>query len=224
MRDTLTSRVKRIIAGGAHALVDAVEGLAPDAVMEQIIREVDGAMDEVRTELGRVLAGKHLATRRLAEENRKHEELAEKAELAVKQGREDLAEAAVAHQLDIEAQLPILERAIAEAADSEKELEAYLTALNARRREMVADLQAFRAAREKAAALQEGAGGTVTGDVEGKVTRAQNAFERVFQAHGGVPPGTAPDRKSASQLAELEELTRKNRIQERLAAMKARIG
>jgi phage shock protein A len=224
MRDTLTSRVKRIIAGGAHALVDAIEDLAPDAVMEQAIRELDGAADEVRAELGKALANRHLATRRLAEENEKHEVLAGRAELAVKQGREDLAEAAIAQQLDVEAQLPVLERAIADASDSEKELEGYLTALAARRREMVNDLQAFRAAQAKATALQEGVGGTATGDVAGKVARAEKAFERILGRATGLPPGTAPDAKNAGQLRELEELSRKNRVQERLAAMKAKLG
>ena len=51
-----------------------------------------------------VTARKHLASERLMEENRKHEDLSEKIEFALKESREELAEAAVARQLDIEAQ------------------------------------------------------------------------------------------------------------------------
>lgn len=116
MKESMSSRVGRLIAGSVNAVIDAVENAAPEVVMEQALREIDGATDEVRTELGRVIAGKHLANKRLVEESRKHEALAEQIELAVKEGREDLAEAAIARQFDIEAQIPVLESSIADAA------------------------------------------------------------------------------------------------------------
>ena len=96
MKEAIGARVGRLIAGSVNALIDAVENAAPEVVMEQALREIDGATDEVRVELGKVLATKHLANKRLLEENRKHEELGEQIELAVTQGREDLAEAAIA--------------------------------------------------------------------------------------------------------------------------------
>jgi phage shock protein A len=60
--------------------------------------------------------------------------------------------------------------------------------------------------------------------VEGKVAKASSAFDRVVEKATGVPGGQSADRKSAVQLAELEELARKNRIQERLAAIKSEMG
>ena len=78
MKESIAGRVGRIISGSVNALIDAVENAAPEVVMEEAIREVDAAIDEVRAELGKVLANKHLANTRLMEENRKHEELAEK--------------------------------------------------------------------------------------------------------------------------------------------------
>jgi len=98
MKESIGSRVGRLIAGSVNAVISAVENAAPEVVMEQALREIDGATDEVRTELGRVIAAKHLANKRLIEESRKHESLAEQIELAVKQGREDLAEAAIARR------------------------------------------------------------------------------------------------------------------------------
>lgn len=224
MNETLSSRVKRIVAGGAHAIVDAIEDAAPEVVMEQAIRELDGAMDDVRAELGKVLANKHLATKRLAEENGKHEALGERIELALKEKREDLAEAAISQQLDIEAQLPVVEAAIRDAADGEKELEGYLAALAAKRREMVADLQAFRTAREQASGAIAAPGHAASAGVERRVARAEAAFERLLVKHTGLPPGTAAsDRKTAAQLAELEDLARRDRIRARLAAVKAKL-
>ena len=223
MKESIANRVGRIISGSMNALLDAVENAAPDIVMEEAIREVDGAIDEVRAELGRVIAGKHLANQRLMDESRKHEELAEKIELAVKEGRDDLAEAAIARQLDIEAQIPVLENTIAEAGNQEKELEGYIVALQAKRREMKEELAQFREAQQEskvAAVAGSSTQASVGSGVEGSVRKAESAFDRVMERATGVGSNSMPDRGDASKLAELDELSRNNRIQERLAAIK----
>lgn len=225
MKEAIGTRVGRLIAGSVNALIDAVENAAPEVVMEQALREIDGATDEVRVELGKVLATKHLANKRLLEENRKHEELGEQIELAVSQGREDLAEAAIARQFDIEAQLPVLEASITDAANQQKELEGYVAALAARRREMETELNQFRAAQKAAAAAGAAAGAAGPGGKSParKVGEAEQAFNRVMNRAGGVP-GSAAMGADAAKLAELEDLSRKNRIQERLAEVKAKSG
>lgn len=222
MKENLAARVARIVSGGLHALVDVVEDAAPEAVMEQAIREIDGAIDDVRAELGRVVANKHLANNRLMEENRKHGDLVEQIEIAVNQGRDDLATAAIAKQMDIEAQIPVLENAITDYGSQEKELEGYVNALQAKKREMRDDLRAFRDSRASAGIGATAAGGVTRNQTDGKVSRASEAFERVLERASGIPASRASaDRKSAAQLAELEDLARKNRIQERLASVKA---
>ena len=126
MADTLGARVGRIVSGSAHALIDAIEGTMPDAVIQQTLREIDKAVDDVRAELGRTLASKHLANKRLTEQSSRHEELSGQTELALREGREDLARAAVEHQLDVEAQIPVLEATVADAVKREVELEGYV--------------------------------------------------------------------------------------------------
>lgn len=100
-------------------------------------------IDEVRAEMGRVLADKHVASENLNKLNQRHEELCSQIELAVGKKEEDLARAGIAKQLDIEAQVPVLEKAIAEAADKERELEGYLFALQAKKRDMEDGLNEF---------------------------------------------------------------------------------
>jgi len=230
MSESLTGRVGRIISGSLNALVDAVENASPETVMEQAIREVDSVVDDVRVELGRVVASKHLANKRLMDENQKYEDLAEKIELAVNQGRDDLAEAAISQQLDIEVQIPVLETTISECSNNEKELESYISALQAKKREMKEELQQFRLVQKESVAVQpEGTSGSSaakgSSDVQSRAEKAGSAFDRVFEKATGVSAGTQPsDRSTASQLAELEELARKNRIQERLAAIKGKSG
>ena len=41
MSESISTRVGRIISGTINSLVDAVENAAPEAVMEQAVREVD---------------------------------------------------------------------------------------------------------------------------------------------------------------------------------------
>jgi len=222
MAESIASRVGRLVSGSLNSIVDAVETMAPEVVMEEAIREVDRAIDDVRAELGKVLTSRHLGSRRLADEGRKHDDLSEKVRLALAEGREDLAEAAVAQMMDIEAQIPVLEETVNQARESEAELERYIAALQARKREMADDLKQYRAAK-----LSEGAGGDGTsaatsGDgVGAAVERAETAFGRVMENTASVAGSLGPrDRKTAAQLAELDELARRNRIKERLAAFR----
>ena len=209
MKESMASRVSRLIAGSVNKVIDAVENSAPEMVMEQALREVDRLADDVRAELGRVLAGRHLATKRLMEESRKHEALGEQVELAVAQQREDLAEAAIARQFDIEAQLPVLEAAISDAAAKQKELEGYAVALAARRREMEDDLAHYRA---------EVATG-VAKPREGKDRKAEAKREETTSDE--YDP-TRQHPQFAARLAELDSLARRNRIRERLEQVKAK--
>jgi phage shock protein A len=225
MADTLASRVGRIISGSAHALVEAIEGTMPDAVAQQALREIDKAVDDVRVELGRTIASRHLAAKRLTEQSSRHEELTGQVELALREGREDLARAAVEHQLDVEVQIPVLESTVAEGAKRESELEGYAAALQAKRREMEEAFQSMLKARvqaeEQAAVAGAAHGGAGTASVARRVEDATSAFDRLMSRQGAPALGGV-DRDRDSRLAELDRLSRNNRVDERLAALRAR--
>lgn len=219
MADSLKARVGRVVAGSMHALLDRLEDLNPQAAMEQALREADGVIDEVRHELGTSSANRHLAQQQHVRLNRSHEDLREQLTQALAAGREDLARAAVARQLDIEAQIPVLETALADLARQEQELQGFTAALLAKRREMQEALAAFRQSRAAgvSAAQPPGAAG-----VEQRLAQVTEAFDRVYQRHTGLA-GTQPsgDVDQAARLAELEALVRDHQIAERLARIKA---
>ena len=219
MTDTIASRVTRVIGGSVHALLDAVENAAPEATMAQAIREVDQAMDEVRAELGRVEAVKHLATSSLNKLNTQNETLAGQIEIAMAKGDENLARAGIAKQVDIEDQIPALQRSLHEAIERGKELEGYIAALLAKKREMESALQDFIAANNAASAPSSTS--SSSGTTEGKVERAGSAFDRVLARQTGITGATSPLNPDAPKLKELQELARNHRIDERLAAIKA---
>jgi phage shock protein A len=191
--------------------------------MAQAIREVDQAVDEVRSELGRVEATKHLATSSLNKLNTQKETLGEQIEVAMAKGDENLARAGIARQIDIDDQIPVLQRSLQDAIGRGNELEGYIAALLAKKREMESALQDFVAA--KAAAVPPAAGNSsaasAPGTVQGKVDRAGSAFDRVMTRQTGIAATTSAVNADAAKLRELQELARTHRIDERLAALKA---
>jgi len=221
MADTISTRVSRIVSGSAHAILDKVEDMAPEAMMTQAIREVDKVADEVRAELGKAEAGKHLVTTRLNALNTEHEQLAAQIENALKGEREELAKAGVEKQINIEDQIPVLQHSLQEQQERAAELEGYLLALNAKKREMQSALDEFmriRAAQDQAVTAQ----GT-PGRAQSRVDSAGTTFDRVLGRQTGVAGLIGRTTADQAKLKELQDLERNNRVAERLARIKAAI-
>ena len=202
--------------GGAHALIDKVEGLAPEATMAQAIREIDEVLGEVRAELGRIEATKHQLATRLAKLAGEHEDLGEKAELAVRENRDDLAAACLERQTLIEDQLPVLEQSLQTQRERGQECEGYMRALIARKQEREQLLNEYIHSRRTPESSETGH--SPRGQ-EHRVDRAESAFDRAMARATGVL-GYAGDPGDAMKLKEIADLQRRKRIDERLGALK----
>jgi len=211
MKDTITQRVSRIIAGNVHALVDMAENANPKAMQQQAIREIENAITEVRTELGKEKVELHAVTKRIAEAKADHAGLLQQIETAVREERDDLAEAGIAKQMDIEAQRSVLEEARALHEADMKKYQGYVDAMLARKREME---NAF-AQKEAAEKEVHGSGAT-----KAAVDRAESAYNRVMDSAAPITPQRD---EAEAALDELAELDRQNRIQSRLAALKTTV-
>jgi len=221
MPDTLLTRITRLVSGLTHSAIEQAEQAASVPIMEQAIRDIDDAVKEVRSEIGKHEATKHNARRRMSELQQEHDSLSEKIALAVKEDKEELAEAGVGRQLDIENQLALLERTLTEADEEITKLSDSLAALQASRREAQSRLRDL-----KAAAPSGGVGGSQGGTGSG--TRAQDkaamvmdAAQRLGEKFTGLPGEES--HISNRDLDDLAELHRQNAIQERLAKHKARM-
>lgn len=223
MSESLARRVARLVSGGFHAMLDKAEDCMPEAVMQENIRELERTIDEVRAELGKVLAQKHLATKKLADENNRHEQLGGQIASALDAGREDLAKAGIAEQLDIEARLPVLEQSLADCSSQERELDAFVAALLAKKREMQAALDDWKRvqANTTGAAAGSGADGNKIAQLERAAEQNGVQFNRVLQRQGGIGIAS-PDAAQAAALQELSDLGREAQIAARLAALKAK--
>jgi phage shock protein A len=218
MADSIATRVSRIIAGGAHALLDKAESIAPEASMAQSLREVEQVVAEVRGDLGKAEAAKHLVLTQIARLNAEHEGLAEKVETALACSRDDLAKAAIGRQADIEDLLPVLQKSLDEQCEKARELESYIVALSAKKRELEQLLDDFRESQHAPNPADP------PGDGPDRQTRVENAaasFNRVLVRQTGASGLVGTGGGDAAKLKELAELQREHRISERLAAFKA---
>jgi phage shock protein A len=220
MAETLATRVTRILAGGAHAFLDKVEDMAPEAMMRQAVREIDQVMSEVRADLGKVEAAKHIITSHINKLNTENETLSASVENALASGQEDLARAGIERQTLIDDQTPVLQRSLGEQQDKARELEGYITALIAKRREMEEALQEYLASMAQKTLSTSVAGKS---SHESRVEDARSAFDRVLARQTGVIGLTAMPSGDAQKLKELQDLSRRNRIEERLAQLKAKV-
>jgi len=220
MADSLSTRVGRVIAGSAHALVSRLENQAPVALMEQSIREVNAIITEVRHELGQVSANRHLTQQQHTHLSSQHAALAEQAQRVITENRDDLASAAIARQLDIETQLPTLHAALAELSTKEKELSGYISALLNKKQEMEQSLHAFYQSRQ--AATHSVKPNTATNAAHSvaqqqRLDAATDAFERLYHRQTGLPSSAAgASLEQAAKLKELNDLARQQQIAERL--------
>lgn len=220
MAESLRNRVSQIIVGSVHTLIDKIEDQAPEAVMEQAVRRVDAVIDEVRQELGVVAANRHLVQRQHAELNRRHLELTANAEDAFALNRDDLARAAVAKQLDLEAQMPVIEGTLQDFVKQEKDLSGYIDALTGKKHEMQDALNAFQASRARAASATGISASTNNAQI--KVDEAHAAFGRIFERQTGLSIGDQRlSVEQSTKLKELDDLVQTRRVEERMAQIRA---
>ncbi|MBB4481557.1 PspA/IM30 family protein [Rhizobium etli] len=208
----ILSRMGRLIAGIANAAIDKAEGVNKIAVIEQAIREIDAAAEEARTDLGKARAEEYRIQSRKDEIAEDMNALDEKIRLAVSSGRDDLAKAGVARQIDLESQIAALDKALADASEQVDEGQKALQAVLATRREADARLADFK--RSIAKHPEEALSGHNRPTPGADAARAAAAVSRLT----GVPSG---EHAHSSELDELDRLHREQAIEARLARFKA---
>lgn len=218
MSDSIFVRVQRVVSGGVGSALEAAERLSGSSVMRQAIREMDMAIEKARAESEGARAKRLQAAHRLQECRRQLATLKEQARFALGKDRMDLAEVAIARQLDVEAQIASLARAETEAATAERRLDESAAELKLRRGQMYDELRSFEAAQRAGSTGEDGPGSLDSG-LQRRAERAQEAFERAMDAAGGLSGGRATP-EAAAKVAELEALQREAAIAERLAALK----
>jgi phage shock protein A len=216
--ESALTRIARVIAGMTNLAIDAAEAASPEAVIGQAIREIDAAAEEVRTDLGKAMAERHRLDARRQQLLQEKTQLDGRVRIALDDDRDDLAEAGIARQVDIDAQVGVLDRLMADTDEKIAQFGQTLDAVAASRREAEQTLKDFRASQAEKASFDGSASGGHPAKSNGamnKVARAQAATARV----SGVP--ASPGAADAQALNDLAELERKREVKARLAQLKS---
>jgi hypothetical protein len=186
----LIERIRRVLVARTEAWLDAwldrAEARSGPALLARALAEVDAAIVELQHAAGKAVARRHTALRRMYELDARHGALAAAAEEALARGDDGDARACFAEQLDVEAQLPALRDAVADADADREKLEGLLQALVARRRELRQAVSTAHAAP---------VGGLVGGplDAAARATAAELGVDRALAMNGRGDPKTSAD-------------------------------
>lgn len=224
MTEKLSGRIKRLIAANINEIVDQFERSNADAVMREAVREVDRALEEAREDLGHKMAARQRARNHLERIRVRIGEFKGKIDHAVAQDRDDLAEAAIARLIDLESQVPVLEKSFYELGDQQIEMEGLIAALKGRRHDMAEEFRAHLQSRPVAegdiGGFEDGAGDP-SANFDRRMEKAEQAFNRAMHGPLGIPGERSRDSETIAKLAELETVMRGQQIADRLAAAKA---
>ncbi|TAI62518.1 PspA/IM30 family protein [Bradyrhizobium sp. Leo170] len=212
VHEGILARMGRLLAAIASQTLDNAENSNKVALVKQAIREIDAGADEARHALGKSRAEEFRLKQRREELDAEVASLNEKVRLALTEGREDLARAGVARQIDLESQGIALERAMdfveLEIDEQTKALQAMLAA----RREAEARLADLEKSLAQQAVHETGRASAATKTVS--PDRAMAAIARVT----GVPASSVFADK---ELDELDRLHREKEIAARLERIKS---
>jgi phage shock protein A len=202
--------------------VDRMEQSGSDSVMREATREVDRAIDRVQVDYEAAMSRRLLAVRQQKALREKAIDLTDKAKFALAEGREDLAEAALGRQVDLEEQAGKLDAVRTQAGEEEARISENLAALKTRKQLMEEALDAFLASRRDVVLGGDGLTRPPRG-VEWRVDQAEKAFERAMSNAGGGG-FIHPDAEAINRVAEIDVMQKQALVAARLAALKQAPG
>lgn len=214
------SRTRDIIAANVTDLLDKAED--PAKMIRMIILEMEETLVEVRASAARTIADQKEMRRTIAKLEQAQASWADKAELALSKGREDLAKAALTEkqrltqmQSQMTAEIGQLDEALAKSEEDIHKLEAKLREARARQGAIVARLEtAHNRARMR----------TLTNGprVDDAFARFEWLERRVDLAEGRVEAFDLGKTKTLDE--EIADLKSNEAVDAELAALKARMS
>jgi phage shock protein A len=222
-RMSIFSRTRDIIAANINDLLDKAED--PAKMLRMMILEMEETLVEVRSSAARTIADQKEMQRHITKLERFQADWESKAALALSKDREDLARAALAegHKAadmaqDLRQQILVLDDSLrAFEADIEK-LQDRLRETRGRQRTIVARIESA----ENRVRLRT----MLSSDrVDEAMARFDHLERRIAYTEGRAEALSLADRREQPNLAaEIEALGSNDRVEEELAALKAKLG
>ncbi|NUB14166.1 phage shock protein PspA [Azospirillum brasilense] len=217
---SIFSRLTDIVQSNLNSLLDRAED--PEKLIRLIIQEMEDTLVEVRSSTVKIIAERKEIERRIADLHRERDSWDRKAETALTHDREDLAKQALlaksraAEEADVlAAQLAQVEEALSKSNEDIGRLQAKLTDAKNREKALVA--------RTKTAANRVRVRSTLHDE---RINDAFSRFEQVErnldELEGRVEAYDVGRTKTLTE--EIAELEADKKVQDELAALKARVA
>ena len=217
---SIFSRLADIFKADVNALLDKAED--PARMVRLMIKEMEDTLVEVRSEAVRVIAEKKDLERRLGALKDGQADWQQKAEFAIRQGREDLAKAALAARRKLADEADILAAELTGIADAIARYDADMAQLNAKLEEAKAKRKAVEIrmkTAEKRVKIRKTLRETRINDTLERYAATERRIDDL-EAQSDVFDLGRPD-SLEQQFVDLEA---EKGIEDELAAMKTRLG
>jgi len=217
---SIFSRLSDIINANLNALLEKAED--PEKIIRMMIQEMEDTLVEIRSAAAKCIADKKELRRRVDALQREHAEWSDRAELAVRREREDLARAALAEKQAIsdeierlEGDLGLLDDQLEQFNEDIGKLQSKLTDAKNRQRSIVL--------RHKTATTQLAARKHIHDDsIDEMLFRFENAERKIDRIESeGEVLNMGRRRNLADEIAGLED---DDRVEEELANLKSQVG
>ena len=217
---SIFSRFTDIINANINTLLEKAED--PEKIIRMMIQEMEDTLVEIRSAAAKCIADRKEQRRYSAYLEREQDEWAKRAELAVRQGREDLARAALAEKQShadeaekTDVEMKLLDQQLEKFNSDITQLQSKLNDAKTRQRSIVI--------RHKTASSQLAARKHIHDDkIDEMLFRFENAERRIDRVEAQGESMDIGRRKGlADEIAGLED---DDRVEDALEALKARVN
>jgi phage shock protein A len=216
MPDSVFVRVERIVRTSADRALELAERASGIVLVREAARELEQAEERLRADRQTADRKARRAAEAQKEIRAKLIELTDHARYALGKGREDLARAAVARQVELEKETGDWETIAAEAKIEAKCIDEALAQVATRRKQIQAELAALEREQSASAPARGGKDG-----VQDRVAKAIDKADRMFERAMSERSPIAEPAESARAMADIAAMRKDDAIEERLAALKA---